>query len=139
MSARPARIRYTEVSKQARWIEHVVSRDLVVLGEGVLETLEQEYAAGRPALHLRLLASFFYEALKREIGRTPACEGGQRRALVAAANKCRRAAASAATRGEILVELRAAVATLSGDPLQRRAGPPLTQRPQLRVIQGGLA
>jgi hypothetical protein len=55
--------------------DHVFSRGLVELGEDVVERLEQEYAEGRPALHLQLLASFFYEALKQEIGRTPACEG----------------------------------------------------------------
>jgi hypothetical protein len=106
---------------------------MVELAEGVLERLEQQYAAGRSALHLQLLASFFYEASKREIGRMPADEGGQRRAVVAAANRCRRAATCAVTRGEILVELRAAVATLSGDP-PARFGASSAEPPHLRVI-----
>jgi hypothetical protein len=50
--------------------DRVVSRDLVVFGQDVVERLAQECAAGGRAIRLQLLASPFYEAVKREIGRT---------------------------------------------------------------------
>jgi hypothetical protein len=122
---------------QARGADRVVSRDLVELGQDVVERLADRYATGGRAVHLQLLASPFYEALKREIGRTPACEAEKSRALVAAADQCRQAA-SAVTPANIVVELRAAVATLSGErPPSFEVQPRV--RPQLRLIQGGLA
>jgi hypothetical protein len=116
----------------------VVSRDLVVFGQDVVERLAQECAAGGRTTRLQLLASPFYEALKREIGRTPADEAEKRRALAAAADQCRRAAGCAVAPANILIELRAAVATLSGERPPSLTAPPRV-RPQLRIIQGGLA
>jgi hypothetical protein len=116
----------------------VVSRDLVELGEDVVKRLAVTYAAGGRTVHLQLLASPFYEALKSEIGRTPASEAEKRRALAAAADQCRRAASCAVAPANIVVELRAAVATLSGEWPPGFAAPPRVL-PQLRLIQGGLA
>jgi hypothetical protein len=116
----------------------VVSPDLVELGQDVVERLAHNYAAGGRTVHLQLLASPFYEAVKREIGRTPADEAEKRRALAAAADQCRRAACCSVAPANIVVELRAAVAALYGEwPPSFEA--PSRVRPQLRVIQGGLA
>jgi hypothetical protein len=134
-----ARIRYIgPIGSRHEGTERVVSRDLVVFGRDVVERLAQECAAGRRTVHLQLLASPFYEALKREIGRTPACEAEKTRALAAAADQCRRAASCALAPANVVVELRAALATLS------RERPPSLEaqvrvRPQLRLIQGGPA
>jgi len=116
----------------------VVSRDLVVFGQDVVDRLAQECAAGGRTTRLQLLASPFYEAVKREIGRTPVCQAEKRRALAAAADQCRRAAGCAMPPANIVVELRAAVATLSGE-WPAALEPPSRVRPQFRVIQGGLA
>jgi len=95
--------------------DRVVLPELVVFGQDVVNRLAQECAAGERTTRLQLLASPFYEAVKREIGRTPACEADTRRALAAAADQCRRAAGCAVAPANIVVELRAAVATLSGE------------------------
>jgi hypothetical protein len=116
----------------------VVSRDLVVFGQDVVERLAQECAAGGRTTRLQLLASPFYEALKREIGRTHAREVEKRRALAAAADQCRRAADCSIAPPNIVVELRAAVATLGGERALSFKAPP-GARPQLRIIRGGLA
>jgi hypothetical protein len=123
---------------QARGADRVVSRDLVELGQDVVARLADRYATGGRTVHLQLLASPFYEAVKREIGRTPACEAERRRVLVAAADQCRRAATGVVAPATIVVELRAAVATLSGERSPSFEVQPGV-RPQLRVIQGGLA
>jgi hypothetical protein len=115
----------------------VVSRDLLELGQDVVERLANKYAAGGRTVHLQLLASPFYEAVRREIGRTPVYEAEKRRALAAAADQCRRAASCAVPPANIVVELRAAVARLSGEPASLEAPPRV--RPQLRLIHGGLA
>jgi len=115
----------------------VVSRDLVVFGQDLVDRLAQECAAGGRTTRLQLLASPFYEAVKREIERTPVCDAEKRRALAAAADQCRRAAGCAAPPANIVIELRAAVRTLSGEPASLEAPPRV--RPQLRLIQGGLA
>jgi len=116
----------------------VVSRHLVELGQNVVERLTHRYAAGGRTVHLQLLASPFYEAVKREIECTPACEAERRRVLVAAADQCRLAATGVVAPANIVVELRAAVATLSRERPRSFEAPPRV-RPQLRLIQGGLA
>ena len=116
----------------------MVSRDLVVFGQDVVERLARECAAGGRTTRLQLLASPFYEAVKREIGRTPTDEAEKRRALAAAVDQCRRAAGCAVAPANILIELRGAVATLSGERPPSLTAPPRLQ-PQLRIIQGGLA
>jgi hypothetical protein len=116
----------------------VVSRDLVVFGQDVVERLAQECAAGGRTTRLQLLASPFYEAVKLEIGRTPADEAEKGRALAAAADQCRRAAGCAVAPANIVIEVRAAVATLSGERPPSLSAPTRV-RPQLRLIQGGLA
>ena len=81
-----------------------------------METLASECAAGRRVPQLQLLASPFYEAIKREIARTPASECGKMGVLNAAADQCRRAATYAVTPASVVLELRAAVAMLSLEP-----------------------
>jgi len=116
----------------------VVSRDLVELGRALVETLASECAAGRRVPQLQLLASPFYEAIKREIARTPASESGKIGALSAAADQCRRVATYAVTPATVVLELRAAVAMLSAEP-SRTFDAPYRVRPRLRLIRGGLA
>jgi hypothetical protein len=115
----------------------MVSRELVKLGQEIVEKVAREHAAGGRAVHLQLLASRFYEALKDELERTPA-HRQSREILATAAEQCRRAASCITAPALILVELRAAVAMLSGEPPRSIVAPPAS-RPQLRVIQGGLA
>jgi hypothetical protein len=119
-------------------VQGVVSRDLVELGQETVEELARECAGGARALQLQLLASPFYEALKREMRTTDIAEGDKLRTLAGAANQCRRAANCSTTPAGVVIQLRAAVAMLSGEPPP--ASPPATSgRPQLRVIQGGRA
>jgi hypothetical protein len=116
----------------------MVSRELVELGQEAVVKVAREHAMGGRAVHLQLLASHFYEAIKDELERTPGHDRCRRDALAAATEQCRRAASCTTAPALIVVELRAAVAMLSGQPpcsvAARRAS-----RPQLRVIQGGLA
>lgn len=89
-------------------------------------------------MHLQLLVSRFYEALNDELERTPDHDRRRRDVLATVAEQCRRAASCITAPALIVVELRAAVAMLSGEP-PRSIAAPLASRPQLRVIQGGLA
>jgi len=116
----------------------MVSRDLAEWGQEVVDELARECAAGARALQLQLLASPFYEAVKREIRTTATSDPGKARSLLRAAEQCRRAASCPATPARIVVDLRAAVAMISGErPLA--LGPPIPARPTLRLIQGGRA
>jgi hypothetical protein len=114
----------------------MVSRELVELGQEIVGKVAREHALGGRAVHLQLLASRFYEAVKDELALTPPHEGRQLGVLAAAADQCRRAASCVNAPAMILVELRAAVAMLSGEP-PRGLTPPSPARPQLRIIQGG--
>jgi len=130
------RISYTDLEWAKRNRVHVVvSRDLVELGQDVVEEVARECAGGARALQLQLRASRFYEALKREIRTAEASEAGSARTLAAAADQCRRAATCTAAPARVVNELRAAVAMLCGEPSTGRA--PISARPQLRLIRGG--
>ncbi len=115
----------------------MISRELIDLGQEVVEKAAQEVATGGRLVHLQLLASRLYEGLREELERTPGEEVGG--VLASLADHCRNTLAAIRSPTLILVELRAAVAMLSGPPVEiLQARPPVT-RPQLRVIQGGLA
>jgi hypothetical protein len=83
-----------------------------------------------PLLRCQLLASEFYEALKRELRQCPRTEEADRSVLLAAAAICSRAAIASTSPAELQRELRKAVDLLCG-----RA----PMKPMLRVIQGGLS
>jgi hypothetical protein len=93
-------------------------------------------ANGEPLVRCQLLASEFYEALKRELRATSELGVVERAIVVAAANQCRRAATATISPGAMLSELRGAIALLQHDvPIS----PPAGSRPVLRVIEGGLS
>jgi hypothetical protein len=83
-------------------------------------------ASGAPLVRCQLLASEFYEALKRELRATSELGVNERAIVVAAANQCRHAA----------------TASISPIALLQSGGtipPPTGFRPMLRVIEGGLS
>jgi hypothetical protein len=113
----------------------VVLADLIELGQRALTDVRVNVAAGEPLVRCQLLASGFYEALKREL-RTPELSGVERWAVVGAANQCLHAANASITPGAVVLELRAAIAMLQSSGVT----PPRTNsRPVLRVIEGGLS
>jgi hypothetical protein len=117
----------------------MVSRELVALGQEIVGKVARELATGGRRVHLQLLASRFYEAVKDELERTPRHEGPRMGRLAAAADQCRRAASCVMLAPALVaVELRAAVAMLSGDGPDLLEPPATPFRPQLRLIQGGL-
>jgi hypothetical protein len=117
----------------------MISRELVALGQEIVERVARELASGGRSVHLQLLASRFYEAVIDGIERTPRHDGRRVGRLAAAADQCRRAASFVVAPALVAVELRAAVAMLSGDAPDLLAPAPAPFRPQLRLIQGGLA
>ena len=116
-----------------------VSPALSNLGTDVVARMAQEVVSGGNLVQLQLLASQFYEAVKAELDQTPRHEAEKVGALAAAADQCRRAAQNCRSAHLMLVEIRAAVTMLSESVGQHQAGAVLRFKPQLRVIQGGLA
>ena len=108
---------------------------LIELGQRALTDIRICVASGEPFVRCQLLASGFYEALKREL-RAPDLNSVDRWAVVAAANQCVHAANATISPGAVALELRAAVAMLQSNGVT----PPQTNtRPALRVIEGGLS
>jgi hypothetical protein len=114
----------------------VVPSHLIRLGAQALADMTANVARGEPLVRCQLLASQFNEALKRELLTTSELGPIERSMVVAAANHCRHAASASISPPAMLAEVRSAMASL-----QFRAPiPPLrTQRPVLRVIDGGLS
>jgi hypothetical protein len=108
---------------------------LIASGEAAVERVAQLLSAGGGAVHLQLVASAFYETIKERLDAP--LDRSERRLLEGVASQCGRAASAGLAPPLILVELRAAVAMLSGahGPAPLRAAAP----PRLRLIQGGLA
>jgi hypothetical protein len=92
-------------------------------------------ANGEPLVRCQLLASEFYEALKRAL-RAPELSPIERWAVMAAANQCLHAADASISPGTVVLELRAAVAMLQ---FNVTTSPRTKARPVLRVIEGGLS
>jgi len=118
--------------------QHAASPRLSHLGNQIVARMAQEVVTGGRLVRLQLLASQFYEGVKAELDQTPRHEAAKVSALAAAADQCRRLAQDCRSPHLMLVEVRAAVAMLSAPP------PDQTEtvvrfRPQLRLIQGGLA
>ena len=114
----------------------MVPSHLIRLGAQALADMTANVARGEPLVRCQLLASQFNEALKRELLATTELGPIERSMVVAAANHCRHAASASISPPAMLAEVRSAMASL-----QFRAPiPPLrTQRPVLRVIDGGLS
>jgi hypothetical protein len=91
---------------------------------------------GEPLVRCQLLASEFYEALKRELRPMSHLGVVERAMVVAAANQCRHAATAGISPGAMLGELRTAIALLRFSGL---IPPAAGARPTLRIIEGGLS
>ena len=119
--------------------QQTVCPDLVRLGQEVVGQVGRELLRGGNIVHMQLLASRFYEAIKADLAATPRHEAAKVGALAAAAAQCRRSAQNGVSPHLMLIELRAAVAMLSAPPAPHQTETVVRFGPQLRVIQGGLA
>ena len=119
--------------------QQTVCPDLVRLGQEVVGQVGRELLRGGNIVHMQLLASRFYEAIKADLAATPRHEAAKVGPLAAAAVQCRRSAQNGVSPHLMLIELRAAVAMLSAPPAPHQTETVVRFRPQLRVIQGGLA
>jgi hypothetical protein len=114
----------------------VVPSQLIELGQQVLAAVVTSVDNGEPLLRCQLLASEFYEALRRELRQSSQDGYATRRKLIIATNQCYRIATASISPDAMLGELRGAIAVLESDiPLSEAA----TVRPVLRVIEGGLS
>ena len=107
----------------------MVSQELVRCGRQTLAAVAREAATGSPLVKCQLVASSFYEALKRELVQTAPGDVAARDAMMAAAIQCLRAARAALSPSAMVEEFERAVIMLE----EHRP----TQRPFLRVIEGG--
>jgi hypothetical protein len=114
----------------------VIPSHLIELGQQAVAAVAVNVVSGKPLVRCQLLASEFYEALKRELRATSELGVVERAIVVAAANQCRHAATASISPGAMLVKLRNAVALLQSNG---SIPPPTGFRPMLRVIQGGLS
>ena len=118
----------------------MVPAHLIELGQQALANVTSDVASGAPLVRCQLLASEFYEALKRELRVTSELGVVERTMVVVATNLCRHAATANITSNMMLAELRRAIDLLQAEnspcqppqPQQRR-------RPILCVIDGGLS
>jgi hypothetical protein len=118
--------------------DQAVSPELAELGNGIVDRMAHALGAGAREVHLQLLASYLFEAVKADLARTAPDQAERRALLAAVADQCRRSAAGAAP-SCLLVGVRAAVDMLERGRPAPPAAPPPRRRPELRVIRGGLA
>jgi hypothetical protein len=116
----------------------VVPSHLLELGQKALAAVAISVARGAPLVKCQLLASGFYEVLRRELRQSSSSGFAARSLLVAAARQCGRAATPSISPDTMLAELGAAIAML------RPGGHSIESRhrrlpPVLRVIEGGLS
>jgi hypothetical protein len=115
----------------------VAHSELIGLGEQAVIAVRSSIARGAPLIQCQLLASDFYEALKRELRGASQLGFAERSALVAAANECHRAATASISPDAMLGELKGAVAMLQLGNCSTVS--PQTKLRLLRVIEGGLS
>jgi hypothetical protein len=111
---------------------------LIKLGQQTLATVATNVAGGAPLVRCQLLASEFYEALKRELRATAEMGVVERTIVVAAANLCCHAAIASITPDIMLAELRRALDLLQAKSCEPPPSQP-RRRPILCVIEGGLS
>ena len=113
---------------------------MIELGEQALASVMTNVAGGAPLVRCQLLASEFYEALKRELRATAEMGVVERTMVVAAANRCCHAATVSITADMMLAELRRALDLLQAkiSPCEPSPSQP-RRRPILCVIEGGLS
>ena len=107
------------------------------LGEQAIVALAASLAGGGPVVRGQLIASRFYEALRRELKHSP-IHDTKRAALIAANDRCERIAAASINPSALLDELTKAIAVLEAD-IPPSEPPPARGRPVLRLIVGGLS
>jgi hypothetical protein len=107
----------------------LVSARLLAIGRQALAEVAVSVEKGDPIVRCQLLASEFYEALRREL-RQPSQTDATRRTLISAAQRCDRVAIASISPPRMLEELRGVIGVLQSK--SQRA-------PVLRVIQGGLS
>jgi len=122
-----------------RWLtlgNLMMPSQLVELGQRAFDAVAAGVARGDPLVKCQLLASEFYEALKRELRQTRP-DDSKRATLIAVASRCECVAIADIRPGTMLSELGNVLAMLRSDqptpPPQRGPGP------FLRVIKGGLS
>ena len=114
----------------------MIPSHLIELGQRALSTVTTNVENGAPLVRCQLLASEFYEALKRELRATSDLGVTERGFVAAAAYHCRLAANAGISPAAMLAELTSAMAFLQvSEPMV----PPTRSRPMLRVIEGGLS
>ena len=106
------------------------------LGEQALVAVAASLAHGGPVLRGQLIASRFYEAVRRELKHSP-IQDTKRAALIVASDRCERIAAATTNPKSMLDELRKAIAVLQAG--EHPPVPPPRARPVLRLIEGGLS
>ena len=106
------------------------------LGEQAIAAIAASVAGDGPVVRGQLIASRFYEALRRELKQSP-IHDTKRAALMAASDRCERIATATINPSAMLYELRKAIAVLAGE--HPSVQPPPRGRPVLRLIEGGLS
>jgi hypothetical protein len=90
----------------------VIPSHLIELGHETLAAVTTNVASGAPLVRCQLLASDFFEALKRELRVTSQLSVIERAVILAAVTQCREAATEGISPGVLLVKLRSAFALL---------------------------
>ena len=108
------------------------------LGEQAIVAVAASLVDGGAVLKAQLIASRFYEALRRELNES-SMDDAKRTALIAASDRCERIAAASINPTALLDELKKAIAVLEAN--EHAAVPPtrLRVKPILRLIEGGLS
>ena len=118
----------------------MVPSNLIELGQQAIATVTTNVRDGAPLVRCQLLASEFYEALKRELRATSELGVVERATVAAATTLCRHAATASITPDTMLAELRRALDLLQGNLSPCDQPPaPLRRRAIFCVIEGGLS
>jgi hypothetical protein len=115
----------------------MVSSRLVELGQRAFDAVAAGVTRREPLVKCQLLASEIYDALKHELGQTLSMDDAKRATLIAATNRCERAAIAGIDPDVMLNELGNALALLTSDSPTPASGG--RSGPFLRVIEGGLS
>ena len=79
---------------------------LIELGQQALASVSSSVAGGAPLVKCQLLASEFYEALRRELKKPAIDSAARRNALIAAARQCHQIAIASVNPNTMLGDLK---------------------------------
>jgi hypothetical protein len=129
----------TQAQNKCAEVASLVPAKLIELGEQALVAVTTGVARGAPLVQCQLLASDFYEALRRELRAASHSDPAERDLLIAAASQCGRVGKVGISTDAMLRELRGALVMLQ--PCDRPVSENRSARPRptLRVIKGGLS